>query len=214
MASRRWDVAALLAIAGAFVVTVVLWDRLPERVPTHFDLHGTPNGWMSRFVAGVGMPTFALVLWAFVRLLPRFLPKSDTRAISEGTIGFVAALKAIFIAALHAIVLYAAVMPAVTVTTPTFLLAGLMFVALGLIMPRMRRNPLIGVRTPWTLRDEENWARTHRIAGYTMTAAGLTGAIAGAFGGGPGVLVATCAFILGGIVPAAYSFVLARRLDA
>ena len=41
---------------------------------------------------------------------------------------------------------------------------GALFVMLGLVMPRVRRNPWVGVRTPWTLASDENWARTHRFA--------------------------------------------------
>jgi uncharacterized membrane protein len=40
-----------LSIAGVMLVIAVLvavWDKLPARVPTHFDMSGPPNGWGSR----------------------------------------------------------------------------------------------------------------------------------------------------------------------
>ena len=75
-------------------------------------------------------------------------------------------------------------------------------------MPRVRRNPWIGVRTPWTMASDENWARTHRFAGYTMTGGGLCAVVA-ALAGAPAVGLA---FILvGSFAPAVYSWRIARR---
>lgn len=37
----------------------------------------------------------------------------------------------------------------------------------------MRPNDMIGVTTAWARRSERAWARTHRVAGYTVVALGL-----------------------------------------
>jgi uncharacterized membrane protein len=43
----------------------------------------------------------------------------------------------------------------------------------GNVMPKLPRDGLVGVRTPWTLTDPGVWERTHRVAGYLCTLAGL-----------------------------------------
>ena len=50
---------------------------------------------------------------------------------------------------------------------------GAFLFALSFVMPRIRRNPVIGIRVAWTLASDENWARTHRFASYTFAAAGV-----------------------------------------
>ncbi len=40
-------------------------------------------------------------------------------------------------------------------------------------MPKMRRNWLMGIRTPWTLSDERVWDKTHRFAGPLFMLGGL-----------------------------------------
>ena len=57
----------LLAITCAIilmqmVVGVLLWDRLPERMATHFSFHNEPDGWSSRGFAVFGMPLVLLFL--------------------------------------------------------------------------------------------------------------------------------------------------------
>lgn len=50
---------------------------------------------------------------------------------------------------------------------------GLMFLVIGNYMPKMKQNPTLGVRLPWTLASEENWNRTHRMGGRMWAAGGL-----------------------------------------
>lgn len=213
MSTRHWDVLALAAIAGAAVVSAAVYPELPERVATHFDLHGRPNGWMPRPMAAAFLPAFAAVLWAIVRFAPRVLPGADRRRLAGGIVAIVAALTAAFMAAIHVVVLRVALAPETQVTSLVCVLAGAFFVALGLVLPRVRKNPIVGIRTAWTLRSDENWARTHRVAGYAMVATGIVATIAGAIGGVAGAAVSIACLLIGGLVPAVYSFVIAKRAD-
>lgn len=56
---------------------------------------------------------------------------------------------------------------------PTFIL-GLILIGVGNILPRLRPNSAMGIRTRWTLRDETVWMKTHRAGGYFLLVFGLT----------------------------------------
>lgn len=210
MTVRRSDLVSVAAVAFAFVVSAGLYPSLPDPVPTHFDLQGNPNGWMPKNVAAVGIPLLALGIWAIVRFAAKYLPRR-TPPPSEYVTALVAMLTAVFMAAVHVTVLYVAVTPGVNVIRPLFLLLGGLSIMLGLVMPRVRRNPIIGIRTPWTLTSEENWARTHRLAGYTMVTGGVLAILSSLLGGIAGPVIALGCFLVGTLVPAVYSFVIARR---
>lgn len=88
------------------------------------------------------------------------------------------------------------------------LLLGVMFIAIGNGLPKCKQNHTLGVRLPWTLQDPENWRRTHRVAGWSMSVAG--------------VLVLATAYLripwlffgiphLGPALPVLYSFIYHRR---
>jgi uncharacterized membrane protein len=53
------------------------------------------------------------------------------------------------------------------------LFTGLMFIVIGNYLPKARQNYTIGIKIPWTLADEENWNRTHRLAGRLWVASGI-----------------------------------------
>lgn len=209
---RFLDRIAIASATFALAATALVYGRLPDPVPTHFDLAGQPNGWMPRPLAAWGPPLLAFVLWAIIRFAPRVLPRRDRERMSPPLVALVATMTSVFVAAVHLLVLYVALVPGVVVTRPVFLLVAILFVGLGLIMPRTRRNPIIGIRTYWTMTNDENWARTHRVAGYAMVAGGLLGGVAGACGGEIGAAIATACFLVSAFVPAVYSFVLARSL--
>ncbi len=217
-----WDGVALLSIAAAMIATWTVFDRLPDPLPTHFGLDGKPNGWMPRVYGAWVIPAVAVVLWLVTRLLPFVLPKSDKPRLADGSLPFVAMLTTVFVSAVHVVVLYVALDPSSRgsaeggtrdVTQLIFALMAIFFVALGLVMPRLRRNRVVGVRTPWTLTSEENWARTHRVAGYSMVGGGLLGGLCAMIGGAVGSLTALACFLAAGIIPAVWSFLYARRQD-
>lgn len=209
--NRKLDSLDLLAfgLVGASAIgTAYVFDRLPDPMPTHFDLHGVPNGWMPRATGAFLMPAIALVAWALVRFGVRVLPREWRERQNASPLPALGLLVAGLLAALQGLVVSAALSPAPRLGANVGAVLGVFVMLLGQLMPRVRRNPFIGVRTTWTLTSDENWARTHRFAGYTMTAGGLFAVVA-ALGGEMklGIL-----FILAGTVaPAVYSWRLAYR---
>ena len=206
---ERSDTVALALIGATIALTAALYSRLPARIATHFDVDGVPNGWMSRSVGAWILPLTALGLWLLLRPGALLLPPAWQSRMRESPTGLVAALSAGFIGALHGVILYAALGQSASVGMTPGSLIGAFWIALGLVLPRVRRNPWIGVRTAWTLSSDENWARTHRFAGFSFCAGGVLAFVAALAGQGAlsGAFIVTSA-----IVPGVYSFVLARRL--
>lgn len=66
-----WAIDALIILAQALYVYSI-YDTLPERIATHFDLDGVPNGWMGRFWGIWGTVLISggitLLLWALPRI--------------------------------------------------------------------------------------------------------------------------------------------------
>lgn len=213
MALRRMDLVGLGALAVAGAVSAVVYGSLPDPMATHFDLHGTPNGWMPRAVGAWFVPVFGLGLWAFMRFVARVLPGAAQERLGDASRALVASITAVFLAVVHVLVLRVALVPGASSLAGIWFAMGGLWIALGLVMPRIRRNRFIGVRTTSTLASDENWARTHRVAGYAMVAGGMVGILAALVGGPAAGVVALVAMMGSSLVPAVYSLVYARRRD-
>ncbi|HTD42217.1 MAG TPA: SdpI family protein, partial [Mucilaginibacter sp.] len=55
---------------------------------------------------------------------------------------------------------------------------GLLFAFIGNIMHSIKPNYFAGVRTPWTLEDDDTWRATHRLAGKLWFTGGIALTIA------------------------------------
>ncbi|GGM92597.1 hypothetical protein GCM10010106_45960 [Thermopolyspora flexuosa] len=65
--------------------------------------------------------------------------------------------------------------------TVAFVLAGLLLMATGALgaLGKLRPNPLMGIRTPLTMRDPKAWAYVHRKSAPWVALAGLSFVVAG-----------------------------------
>ena len=91
------------------------------------------------------------------------------------------------------------------------ILFGLLFLLFGNLMPKIRPNRTLGIRLPWTMGHEENWNRTHRLAGKVWVAGGIA-LLLSLFlprGWQAGALLIVLLLLV--LIPSVYSFLLYRR---
>ena len=203
----RIDLLAFALVGASAIGTAAVYDQLPDPMPTHFDAHGVANGWMPRAIGAFLLPVSTVAIWGLIRFGSVLLPPAWRGRLDASPVAVVGLLLNGFMAALQGLMIHAALMPVPRLGAGLWWVLGAFFALLGLVLPRVRQNPWIGIRTPWTLTSEENWARTHRFAGYTMTLGGAASIVAAL----AGVPVLGIAFILcGALAPAVYSWRIAR----
>lgn len=211
MRVRFADIVSVLALIFVGFYTFAHFDELPARVATHFDIHGKANGWMSRDLAAWFMPIFALVLWLFVRFVGGLIPRvGDKPRADDSSIAAVSMLTTLLMAALHVLIIRLALGHSTSINDSIWLLLGIFFIGVGLILPRVRRNGMMGFRTPWSLGSDENWARTQRFGGAMMVVSGLICAVCGTALGAVGAGISIFALLVGSILPILYSHRLAK----
>jgi uncharacterized membrane protein len=123
--------------------------------------------------------------------------------MAASPLAVVALLLTLMLVGLQLVVLYGGLSRAGRLPGAAGALLGVFWLLLALVMPRIRRNPVVGIRTPWSLASDENWARTHHFGGYTFAAGGVVAVAASLAGAMP---VAIAAIIVSALLPAAYSF--------
>lgn len=195
-----------IIILAPIVVGLILWDKLPAEMATHFDANGVADGWSPKELAVFGLPLFLLVVHWFCMAFTSVDPKRQN--FSDKVIVLVMWLcPVVSIVGNGATYLYA--MDNSVNTTPiAMLLLGCVFIVVGNYMPKMKQSYTIGIKVPWALNSEENWNRTHRFAGYMYMLAGLVTIISGFIQQFWLVIVA---LVIASLVPMAYSFILYKK---
>jgi len=208
--NRRWIGPMVIALMVAFALAV--YGRLPEQIPTHFDLSGTPDDWTDRVPGAFLMPALAAGVYLLLFALRRIDPRRAHYQRFEGTYWVILNVIAITMAAFHVLMLGLALGWPIDMGRAVTVTLGVLFVGLGNYLPRVRSNWWIGIRTPWTLESESVWRETHRVAGWTFVAAGLALVAAGLFvPAGPREWTSGIALAIGVAVPFVYSYLAFRR---
>ena len=149
---------------------LVLYSRLPERVPTHFDFSGTPDGWSSRPFAVFGLPCLLAALNVF---LYACLNRDPKRANMSGALKTVSQWSLPVLSVLcYGLTLTAALGYPSRIEIVVPLLTGILLLVIGNYLPKTKQSYTMGIKLPWTLQSEENWNRTHRLSGFLWVAAG------------------------------------------
>ena len=187
---------------------LLLWDRLPEQVPTHFGTDGQPDGWSSRGFAVFGLPLILLAMhWSCVLVTSADPKHSNAGRKMSGLVLWIIPAAAI----VSMVAVYGHAMGLGFDTgVLTMLFIGVMFLAIGNYLPKCRQNYTIGIKLPWTLADEDNWNRTHRLAGWIWMGAGIL-TLASAFLGN--YIILTVILLLAAVIPTVYSWLLWRKAN-
>ena len=167
-------IATVLAVIN-LIVLVVLICLLPDTVPIHFnvdmvvDRMGSP-AWLVVF----GILPVLIALGLILELVLRKREYSNRRVI-QIFMGALAVFFAWFGWVFYGIVSCGAEMGekvSVSMSLLIMLPLGLILIVFGNYLPKIRRNRTLGLKLPWTLKNEECWNKTHRFSGYVTIIAG------------------------------------------
>lgn len=153
------------------LIGILLWDKLPNEIATHFDGSGTPNDWSSKYVAVFGIPLLLLIIHfiAIAATLADPNKKNISSKVFKLILWIIPLVSLFSITSIYRYELDNSINAAAGVTT----MLGVVFIIIGNYLPKCHHNYTVGIKIPWTLHDEENWNQTHRLAGKLWTTGGL-----------------------------------------
>lgn len=150
---------------------LIIWSQLPNQIPIHFNVAGQANNFQSKVLAVFGLPVFLLLVHLFVIFVIRRDPKNS--AMNEKMVRVIYWLTPIVSLSISYLIYSKALGSTTNPSVFVSALLGLIFVIMGNYMPKLKVNHTVGVRLPWTLQSEDNWHKTHRLAGKLWVIGGL-----------------------------------------
>lgn len=210
---NKWKLLAtslvtLLPIAAG----LLLWNRLPERMATHWGFDGRADGWSGKAFSVFFMPLFLLALhWLCV-----FVTTADrkNKNQSQKAMGLVFWIVPV-VSLLAGTMIYASALglkPSVDTVMPAA--TGLLFLIIGNYFPKYRHNYTLGIRIKWTLESEDNWNATHRFAGKVWVAGGVLMMLSAFLPKAAAPIAFVVLLTLLIVIPAGYSYLYYRRQKA
>lgn len=172
MSNKKFRFFTYALAALNLLLAAIFYPSLPGQIPMHWDFHGnvTLNDKYQIFVMCGMALLFAILFDALPHVDPR---KKNYQKFSPYYDGFCLVMQ-IFLLVMTGVILTESFRPG-TLSVPmiTMIGVGLLFLFLGNLMPKVKSNFYMGIKTPWTLSSEEVWRKTHRLGGKCFFLCGL-----------------------------------------
>ena len=199
-------IVTTLVMLIPMLVGLLLWNKLPEPMPSHWDINGEVDGWSSKGFAVFFFPALLLAIHWLCVFASCADPKSKN--YTPKMITLVLWICPVLSLVVNSMVYAAGLGYEISIEIVMPLLVGLMLVIVGNLLPKCRQSYTMGIKLPWTLNNEENWNKTHRFGGKLWVIGGviiLATAFVGSFWILMGVLIVMVA------APTIYSYCLYRK---
>ncbi|MEG1621355.1 MAG: SdpI family protein [Oscillospiraceae bacterium] len=188
------------------ILAALLYDKIPEQMPIHFDINGVANGYAPKFFGAFGIP----ILMAAVNLFLHYITNNDpkTAKMSSKLLAITKWTIAVLSIVCSTITIFMAIGIDMKIEIFVPSLVGLLMVIIGNYLPKTSQNNIIGIKLPWTLKSEENWNKTHHFAGFVWVVLGLIMILCGFFKLEIIFMLSLFAMI---IIPCVYSYYLYKK---
>jgi uncharacterized membrane protein len=159
-------------VLAPFVYLVIIWNMLPEKIPTHWNFKGEIDKWGDKYSLIVLLFLLPVLTYVLMLVVPKIDPKKKIELMG-GKYYQLKFILVLFTSALAFIILYVTKNQSMSSSNLIFIPIGVLFIALGNYFKVIQPNYFIGIKTPWTLESKEVWKLTHALAGKLWIAGGL-----------------------------------------
>ncbi|MSS77118.1 SdpI family protein [Anaerococcus sp. AGMB00486] len=209
MRNRKTLILTSIIILLPILIGLLLWDKLPDTMATHIGFDNEANGFSSKIFGIVGLPLILLLIHLFASVVTAKDPRKQNISDKMYTLVlWIIPCISIFVSAF--MYLYnLGIRLNITLFFSVFI--GLIFIIIGNYLPKVRQNYTLGIKIPWTLANEENWNKTHHLAGILYIVLGIFLILATFIDLFKNLFPMLIVVIIAVLIPGIYSFLLHVR---
>ncbi|MBO5868281.1 MAG: DUF1648 domain-containing protein, partial [Oscillospiraceae bacterium] len=174
----KWIVSSAIILLP-IVFGLIFWNQLPDTMTSHWGADGVADGSSSKPFVVFGMPLLLLALHLLLLWVSTVLEKGNKQNPKMEAIcyGIIPALSLV----VHLFIYSVALEKNWDLLSLIPVFIGVTFLVIGNYMPKTTRNRTAGIKLRWTLGNDENWNKTHRLGGKIYFWGGLAVIISALF---------------------------------
>lgn len=170
-----------------FAVLISL-QFLPDQIPAHYGISGEVDRWGSKYETLI-FPGITIVFGLFMLVITKYASKQEKHGTNNQKIGIITGtLMLLLFNIMTFYFLYTDFNKVENLTSliidPSqliFITLGIIIIILGNIMPKLKMNSMIGLRTTWSMKNEITWKKSQHFGGISFIIVGLLIIIANLF---------------------------------
>ena len=164
-------ISVIFSILLFALVNLLFYKKMPETLPTHWGFNNKIDGYSSKFTTLITTPLLLIFLNIFSCFMLDNDPKNKDKNNFVITIGK-ATIPLVMLITFVISVFYG-LGKKINVMVIISIFVGFLLILIGNYLPKTKRNYTVGIKLPWTLNSDENWNKTHRLAGYFFILGGI-----------------------------------------
>ena len=189
---------------------LLVWEKLPASMISHFGADGVADGSAPKAFMVFGTPLILLALHWFLLLMSTLLEKNNkpqNNKIAGMAYSIIPAISLV----VHVFVYSVALEKEWNLLSLLPVLLGALFMYIGNYLPKTTRNRTMGIKLHWTMGNDENWNKTHRLGGKLWFWGGLVMVASALLPIKATVAVMIAMIAVGVIVPTVYSYTIYKK---
>ena len=170
------------------VVVLIALQFLPEQIPAHYDMNNQVTRWGSKYETLI-FPVITVLFGYFMLAMAKLSSKQEENGSNNKNVCIVTGI--VSLALFNAMTVYFLYADfnsienlssiALDLNQLVFGLLGVAMIILGNIMPKLRMNSVVGLRSVWSMKNETTWKKgqrfgTGRLRMYRACSSGLPAA--------------------------------------
>ena len=212
MSTRKMIVSVLVLLLVTTLAGVLHWNGLPDPMASHWGINDQVNGTMPKVWGVFLVPLISLGLFLLFLLIPAIDPLKANIAKFRDAFNLFIAFMTLFLMYVQGLTLaWNLGFTHFKMSTSLMPALGLLFILVGYMIRKAKRNFFIGIRTPWTLSSDKVWDETHRVGSWLFIGSGVLAILGSFFGGMTAFWLLFVPLIGSAIFLVIYSYVLYQR---
>lgn len=173
--------SALFASAAVpLIIILIALNFLPEKIPAHFDFNMNIDRWGSKYESLI-FPAATILMSAFMYGMSRFAAKQENGESNQ---------KVMLICGIAINILFTAMtvwflkitfkavndieIDGAGFVKIIFILLGAVMAVTGNFLPKCKLNSVVGLRTKWSMANEDVWFKCQRFGGILFVLCGTS----------------------------------------
>lgn len=207
--NRKFILLNTMIVLFGFISSLLLYSSLPDIMAIHWNIEGNIDRYAAKYFTLFLIPLLMAALFLLLFIITKVKKTHSNIARFSEAYGYISCAILIFMAYVHVVLITANLEN--DFNSFKYMISGmaLLFVFIGNLLPKIKTNMAMGIRTPWTLNNENVWFHTHRFAGKLVVGVSLFVFVANFVGLMPVISIGLIVSSL--LIPAVYSYIISKR---
>ncbi len=171
--NKNFTYFVLGIIIISFAMATYFYPNMPEISASHWNTKGMADDFSSKFSATFTMPFMILALGILLFVIPLIALKNKNIVNFRKEYNSFVILFLLLFLYLYILTIYFNIVQSFNMGKMLFPALGILFIYLSFRLEKIPRNNIMGIRTPWSVIDDVNWGKTHKLGSALFKILGL-----------------------------------------